>query len=98
MSDGGKGSAPRPYSIERDRYDENWERIFGNTGDPPDESGIVFTCIPEGASKPMLVQIYRCTQWYEGADLSMFGKILKLYHVGNDEEGRTVANELRRDL
>ena len=29
MSTGGKGSKPRPLSIPRKQYDENWERIFG---------------------------------------------------------------------
>lgn len=25
----GKGSKPRPLSIPRKKFDENWERIFG---------------------------------------------------------------------
>jgi len=29
MSDGGKGSAPRPIP-NRKEYEENWDRIFGN--------------------------------------------------------------------
>jgi hypothetical protein len=29
MSDGGKGSAPRPIFIDMDKFDENWEAIFG---------------------------------------------------------------------
>lgn len=29
MSDGGKGSAPRPYSVSQETYDNNWDRIFG---------------------------------------------------------------------
>lgn len=29
MSDGGKGSSPRPYSIPKEQYDKNWEAIFG---------------------------------------------------------------------
>jgi len=28
MSDGGKGSKPRPIQ-DRKQFDENWERIFG---------------------------------------------------------------------
>lgn len=28
-SDGGKGSAPRPYSIAKDTFSDNWERTFG---------------------------------------------------------------------
>ena len=29
MSTGGKGSKPRPLSIPRKRFEENWDRIFG---------------------------------------------------------------------
>jgi predicted nuclease with TOPRIM domain len=29
MSTGGKGSAPRPYSVGIDEFDNNFERIFG---------------------------------------------------------------------
>jgi len=28
-SDGGKGSNPRPYSVDRNTFDNNWEAIFG---------------------------------------------------------------------
>lgn len=30
MSDGGKGSSPRPYSVSKEEFDNNWERIFGS--------------------------------------------------------------------
>lgn len=29
MSDGGKGSAPRPYSVTQDQFANNWDAIFG---------------------------------------------------------------------
>lgn len=29
MSDGGKGSRPRPYSVTHTEFDNSWERIFG---------------------------------------------------------------------
>jgi len=29
MTDGGKGSSPRPFSIDRKTFDDNWDRIFG---------------------------------------------------------------------
>jgi hypothetical protein len=29
MSDGGKGSAPRPIFVDLDKFDENWDSIFG---------------------------------------------------------------------
>lgn len=28
MSDGGKGSAPRPFSVDRKEFESNWDRIF----------------------------------------------------------------------
>ena len=28
MSDGGKGSKPRPFSVDEKKYSENWDRIF----------------------------------------------------------------------
>lgn len=29
MSDGGKGSKPRPYSVTQEEYDNRWDTIFG---------------------------------------------------------------------
>lgn len=29
MSDGGKGSAPRPFSISQEKFANNWDAIFG---------------------------------------------------------------------
>ena len=29
MSDGGKGSSPRPFSIVNDEYSKRWDAIFG---------------------------------------------------------------------
>lgn len=28
MSDGGKGSKPRPYSVSKEEFDRRWENIF----------------------------------------------------------------------
>lgn len=28
MSDGGKGSSPRPYSVDRSTFGHNWDMIF----------------------------------------------------------------------
>lgn len=30
MSTGGKGSKPRPFSVDRKTFEDNWDRIFGN--------------------------------------------------------------------
>ena len=29
MSDGGKGSAPRPFSVSKEEFDNHWDVIFG---------------------------------------------------------------------
>jgi len=29
MSDGGKGHAPRPFSVPREQFDANYEAIYG---------------------------------------------------------------------
>ena len=29
MPDGGKGSRPRPYSVDQKTFDSNWDNIFG---------------------------------------------------------------------
>ena len=29
MGDGGKGSSPRPYSVDKETFYNNWDAIFG---------------------------------------------------------------------
>lgn len=31
MSDGGKGSAPRPMEVSRDQYSNNWDAVFNKS-------------------------------------------------------------------
>ena len=31
MSDGGKGSSPRPYSVDQKTFNDNWDRIFNRS-------------------------------------------------------------------
>jgi hypothetical protein len=31
MSDGGKGDKPRPFSVDLEKYDKQFEAIFGKT-------------------------------------------------------------------
>jgi hypothetical protein len=33
MSDGGKGSAPRPFSVSNEEYAKRWDAIFGRDVD-----------------------------------------------------------------
>lgn len=37
MSDGGKGSKPRPFSVSQEEYDKRWDAIFQR--DLPKENG-----------------------------------------------------------
>lgn len=32
MSDGGKGSAPRPIEVPKEEFDRRWEETFGKKG------------------------------------------------------------------
>lgn len=49
MSDGGKGSKPRPFSISQQEYDTRWDAIFGrdlkedNTGTSKNEYSDILT-------------------------------------------------------
>lgn len=36
MSTGGKGSSPRPYSVDQKTFDTNWDRIFGKKSSSPE--------------------------------------------------------------
>ena len=38
MSDGGKGSAPRPYSVSQEQFSNNWDAIFGKKKKPDYEA------------------------------------------------------------
>lgn len=31
MSDGGKGSKPRPFSVSQEQFAKNWDSIFGSS-------------------------------------------------------------------
>jgi len=33
MSDGGKGSSPRPLSVDRETFNQNWNTIFSKQRD-----------------------------------------------------------------
>lgn len=37
-AEAGKGSKPRPYSIDFETFDSNWERIFGRDKKSSNES------------------------------------------------------------
>ena len=37
MSDGGKGSTPRPFSVSNEEYANRWDAIFGRTDSETDK-------------------------------------------------------------
>jgi hypothetical protein len=39
MSDGGKGSKPRPLSVSQEEYDNRWDNIFGRDKPKEDNTG-----------------------------------------------------------
>jgi len=41
MSDGGKGSNPRPFSVPKEEFNEKWNKIFG---DRPILAGYCYVC------------------------------------------------------
>jgi hypothetical protein len=50
MSDGGKGDAPRPYSVSQEEFDNRWETIFGKKprgGMPAEQAESLGTQQPE---------------------------------------------------
>lgn len=54
MSDGGKGSAPRPFSVDHKTFSDNWDAIFKKdnqpTPQPIDDLAEGFEC--EGSYEP----------------------------------------------
>jgi len=40
MSDGGKGSSPRPFSVSQEEYNNRWDAIFGRDIKKEDNTGV----------------------------------------------------------
>ncbi len=55
MSDGGKGSKPRPFSVDKETFDNNFDKIFGkkedNTGVTQNEYQDVLRGLPKASSR-----------------------------------------------
>jgi len=43
MSDGGKGSAPRPVEVPRDEFNRRWEETFGKKQPAEKKDHLVYT-------------------------------------------------------
>jgi hypothetical protein len=52
MSQNGKGSKPRPFSVPHDVYEENWERIFGNKK----HKTFMEQCLTNGDTRPPVLE------------------------------------------
>lgn len=46
----GKGSAPRPYSVDRETFAANWERVFGKGARPTVPADLVGPSIDGNAA------------------------------------------------
>lgn len=44
MSDGGKGSRPRPFSVSSEEFDNNWNKIFKSKNEKRQETQASETC------------------------------------------------------
>ena len=51
MSNGGKGSRPRPYSVTQKEYDNRWDAIFGRDSKKDEPSADTKTDDKESDSK-----------------------------------------------
>ena len=60
MSDGGKGSKPRPFSVTQEEYDNRWDVIFGK--DKKKEESTVDTKLEDGFDLESLDPAER--SWY----------------------------------
>jgi hypothetical protein len=48
MSDGGKGSSPRPFSVTQEEYDKRWDHIFGkDKKKEEDNTGVTLNEYPD---------------------------------------------------
>ena len=62
----GKGSKPRPLSVDRNTFDDNWDRIFGNNKPEPaievssywSEDSRLEAIVMQGKNRSYFVEIY----------------------------------------
>lgn len=60
MSDGGKGSKPRPFSVTQDEYNNRWDAIFGRDLKKEDE-------LKENLSKQLEAESHRLGLYNESS-------------------------------
>ena len=76
MSDGGKGSKPRPFSVSQDEYDKRWDAIFQRDL-PEDDKMILPMPGTIGGAKLVFKDDYQDILSTEDCVLSAFDKIEK---------------------
>ena len=63
MSDGGKGSSPRPFSVKYDDFSNSWDKIFGKR--TPKENDVVFGFFADGSSKQQPIMLGILPKYYK---------------------------------
>ena len=76
MSDGGKGSKPRPFSVSQEEYDKRWDAIFQR--DLPDDDKMILPMPGTiGGAKLVFKDDYQDILSTEDCIISAFDKIEK---------------------
>lgn len=60
MSDGGKGSSPRPFSVSNEEYAQRWDAIFGRE---PKKTGQKYPHLVDGCQHGVWThtgEMYKC--------------------------------------
>ena len=76
MSDGGKGSKPRPFSVSQEEYDKRWDAIFQRDL-PEDDKMILPMPGTIGGAKLVFKDDYQDILSTEDCIISAFDKIEK---------------------
>ena len=76
MSDGGKGSRPRPFSVSQEEYDKRWDAIFQRDL-PEDDKMILPMPGTIGGAKLVFKDDYQDILSTEDCIISAFDKIEK---------------------
>jgi hypothetical protein len=59
MSDGGKGSSPRPFGVGQNEFGKRWDAIFKSERELPEDLKICQRCSQVIGSRP--TDIHTCT-------------------------------------
>ena len=79
MSDGGKGSGARPFSVDSETFANNWDAIFGKKKKPADFQDVLST---EDCVLGALDGNYDCHRCYKEND-ALVNKMILCSECGN---------------